>query len=809
MLADTLADLRYALRQLRKSPAFTAAAVATLALGIGANAAIYSVIDAALFRPLPYRDPGRLVMLWAGDPGEASFYSFSYPGFQFFRERARDFAELAAYDDESVSFADRSEPERLEGGRVSANFFSVLGVRPALGRGFLPEEDAHGARPVVLLSDRFWRSRYRADPRVLGRAVRIDAEEFTIVGVLPRGFQFRNAPVDVWRSRIVDTRTFAPESVRQGSSYLTVIGRLRGDVPLPQVQARFAAIGASYRNDHRGNSDADNRIYADLLEQQIFAGVRRPLLVLWGAVGCLLLIACANVANLVMARASARQREMAVRSALGAGRLRIARQLITEGVLLSLAGGLAAVPVAAWSMPLLVAGIRRSMPALPAAHLDWRVMAGTFAVAAAIGTGFGLTPLLLLWRGELESALHAGGRAHSASGWSIHFREALVAGQVALCLVLLTAAALLGRSFLRMSATPTGLRVEHTIQIPLDLMPGRYQSWEARGRFYDEVLRRTSALAGVDSAAITSRIDLVQHGLGYLVGIEGGQDLEHGNPGANGRSVSPAYFRTLGIPLLRGRSFDERDSVAAARVMIVNETFARRFFPGQDPIGRHVTYSTDRIRCEVVGLVRDVRLVTQAESEPTIYLPLAQRPWLVARLLVRTEGRGDAAAAVVPAIRREIQAVDADQAVAEVGSLDEMIANNLGQPRTTMFAVIAFAGLALVLGAIGIYGVTMYTVAQRTREIGIRMALGADAAGVRALVFRQSLRVLAAGVAIGVPAAAAASRVYANLLFGMEAADAATLGAVAAVLAVVAVAASCLPAVQAAGIDPLVSLRAE
>ena len=810
---QAFADIRYALRQLRRAPAFTAAAAATLALGIGANAAIYSVIDAALFHPLPYRDPQRLAILWTGEPGQAVFYSFSYPRFQFFRERARGFADLAAYDDESVTFADGGDPVRLEGGRVSANFFAVLGVAPALGRGFLPEEDAHGARPVALLSDRFWRERYRADPKALGRTVRIDAGEFTIVGVLPAGFQFRNAPVDVWRSRMVDTRTFTPESVRRGASYMTIVGRLA--VPPEQARARFAAIDDAYRRDYRGNHDATARAWSDRLEDQVFAGARKPLAVLWGAVGCLLLIACANVANLVMARATGRQREIAVRMALGAGRARIAGQLITEGALLALAGALAAAPIAGASLSLLVAALRRTMPELPGGHLDLRVLAATFAVTAAIGIGFGLTPLLLLLRGAIGNTLRAGGRALSASVWSVRFREALVAGEVALCLVLLTAAAMLGRSFLGMSATPAGLLADRIVEVPLDLMPDRYQTGEAHDRFYDAVLRRTSDLPGVASAAIASRIDLVQHGLGYPVEVEGAveaegaMDASRGDRTAEGRSVSPAYFGTLGIRLLRGRDFSPRDSTAAPRVTIVNEAFARRFFPGQDPIGRHVIYSADRIRCEVVGLVRDVRFVMDTEAEPTIYLPLSQRPWLVARLLVRPEDRAGSGAALVPAICKAIQAVDADQAVGEALPLGQMIANRLGQPRTTMFTVAVFAVLALILAAIGIYGVTTYTVAQRAREIGIRMALGADAAGVRALVFRQSLRVLAVGLLVGAPASAAASRIYAGLLFGMDAADPVTLGAVSATLAVVALAASGLPAVAAAAIDPLAILRAE
>jgi len=749
-------------------------------------------------------------MAWSGEPGEATFYSFSYPRFQYFRERSREFGDLAAYDDEIVNYSDGDAPERLEGGRVSANFFSVLGAAPALGRGFLPEEDRYGAPPVALLSDSYWRRRYHADPNVLGRAIRVDADEFTIVGVLPPGFQFHNVPVDIWRTRIVDTRTFAPESVRLGAQYLTIVGRLRGDIPLRQAQAklrrhrRWIPQGQP-RQQRRGAPGVRGPAGARRVRQCAPAAADAM-----GAVACLLTIACANVANLVLARAAARSREVAVRMALGASRVRIARQLIAEGFLFSLCGGAASLPVALWSMRLLAATIRRTMSRIPDAHLDLRVIAATFGVTAAVGIAVGLAPVFLLIRGELEGALHAGGRAVSASAWSIRFREAIVAGEVALCLMLLMAAALLAQSFVRMSTERTGLRAENVTIVHLDLMPDRYQTWEARGRFYDEVLRRVSALPGVADAAITSRIDLAQHGLGYMVQVEGAPDLGPRNPGALGRSVSPGYFNTPGISLLRGRTFGDRDSATSARVMMVNETFAKRFFPGQDPVGKHVTYSTDRAqgapRCEIVGLVRDVRsAITQVEAEPTMYLPLAQRPWLVAHLLVRTNGP----AAAMPAIRREVQAADPEQAVAETQLLEEALADRLGQPRTTMFTVAVFAAAALLLAATGIYGVTMYTVSQRAREIGIRVALGADTRGVRALVFRQSFQVLMTGLLLGLPLSAAASRVYAGLLFELRPADPATLLAVGVVLAVVALAASSFPAVQAAGIDPVASLRAE
>jgi predicted permease len=442
------------------------------------------------------------------------------------------------------------------------------------------------------------------------------------------------------------------------------------------------------------------------------------------------------------------------------------------------------------------------MSPIPDAHLDLRVMAATFAVAAVIGIAFGIAPALVL-RGNLESALHSGGRGGSASRWSVRLRRAVVAAEVALCLAMLSAAALLAQSFLRMNSLGTGLRSDHIVMAPLDLMPGRYETWESRGRFYDAVLRNAAALAGVESAAITSRVDLLQPGLGYMIRVEGAPDRP---AGARGRSVSPGYFATVGIPLLRGRGFGARDLVTAPRVMIVNEAFARKYFRGVDPVGRRVTYSTDGIECEVVGLVRDVRSsLRQAESDPTMYLPLAQRPWLVARLLVRTRADDSGIAAV----RWAIQDVDPEQAVSQPRMLETALADSLGQPRTTTVTVAVFAAVALLLAAIGIYGVARYSVAQRTREIGIRIALGADGPRVRRLIFRQSAQVLLAGMAAGIPVSIAAGRLYGMLLFQVRAADPLTFAAVAGVLAIVVLAASWFPAQRAAGIDPVGSLRAE
>jgi putative ABC transport system permease protein len=800
-------DLRYAARGIRKNPAFAALAIGTFALGIGANTAIFSVIDAVMLRPLPYPDSGKLVFLWSGDPQRSLQYSFSYPRFEMFRDHSDEFAGVAAYDDETVSFADRGEPERIEGGRVSKEFFSILGVSPALGRTFSPDEDRPGGAPVAMLSHRRWQEHYGSDPKVLGKTVRIDGEEYTIIGVLPAGFEFLGQPVEVWRCRLFDTRTYAPSSVRLGAAYITVVARLKHGVAFTQAQAKVALLDADYKRANPGHSDVGSSVHAGLLQEQVFAGIRLSLLVLWGAVSCLLLIACANVANLLLSRAMGRRQEITVRLAVGASRWRVARQLLTESVLISACGGLVGLPLAGWGTELLVEAMRQTAPQIPDVHLDAGVMLFTLAVSVMVGIAFGLAPVFYSLRGDLQSGLRSGGRGASNSASRGRFRGALVASEIALSLVLLTAAGLLAQSFVRMRSMRTGIETDRVWAMPLVLLPERYDRWETRTAFYDEALRRVGTLPGVIAAGITTRIDLLQFGLGYLTWIEGAPDLGPKNPGARGRSISPEYLQVMGIPLVRGRGFTTHDIATSARVMLVNESFARHFFPGQDPIGKRVTYSTDRITCQIVGVVRDVRSSLQtAESDEEMYLPLTQRPWLVARLVVRFAGNAGSAAT---AVRHEIQAIDPDQAAGALEPFDRFIERRLDQPRLMMLLVLVFAATALLLATVGIYGVMSYAVAQRAKEIGIRIALGAGSHNVRSMVIRQCMGLVMVGVLAGVPLAALMGRFYASLLFGVKAADPATFAGVATVLALVALAAGYVPAVRATRVDPIVVLRSE
>src|SRR5215831_10723303 len=793
-------DLRYATRQLRHAPAFACAVILTLAVSIGANTTIFSVVRAIMLQPLPYPDSGRLACVWHSDRAYRTWYTFSHPRFQYFEQHLRDLAETAAYDDEIATVMLHGEPVRVEGGRVSANFFSVLGVAPALGRSFAPDEDRHGAKPVALLSDKFWRERFSADPQIVGRAITVDGEPFTVIGVMPRGFQFLGVPVDVWRSRIVDTRTFAPSAVQLGARYLTVVARLHPGVGLAQFQAKLRVLSEGYRAENPGNSDLLWPVNADSLQTKVFASVHVTLLVLWGAVACLLLIACANVANLVLARTIAREREIRVRMALGANRSRIAQQLVLESLFLSVSSIVLSLPLSLWGMRELISALRRNSPAVPDVQADAGVMMFLFGVAAAIGIVLGLMPLFLFQRGDFRG----GERGSSASKWSAQLRNGIGAAQIAFCVVLLAAAGLLAESLLRMSTMRTGIRTEHVVLFPLDLMPDRYDSWDRRVNFYQEAIQRAASIPGVSDAAVASRVDFVTLGLGYLVQAEDRPDLGSRNPSANGRSISPNYFRTLGIPLLNGRVFEDRDTALSARVAIINEAFTRKYFPVVSPIGRHIKYSNERIDCEIVGVVADVRAgLASTGPDDQIYLPLTQRPLLVATLLVRSINPSGAGAA----IREQFRSLDPRQAVAESITLDRMIERRLGRPRTETTVVSVFALSALFLAAVGVYGVVAYSVAQRRKEIGIRIALGADSGALRMLVFRQTLGILAVGFLVGLSSSLALSRFYSSLLFAVAATDPGALfGAVALLLAVASIA-TYVPARRATRVDPISVLR--
>ena len=785
MIASVWQDLQYAARVLGRNRLFASAAIGTLAVAIGANTAIFSLIDAAFLRPLPYPEASRLIFLCEGQP--CVTYSFSYPRYEMLRDQASAFEGVAAYDDESISASTSGQPERIEGGRASANFFSVLRVQPILGRVFTPDEDRAAGPPLVILSHHYWESHFHSDRNVVGRTVRIEGVAHSIIGVLPADFQFLGEPVDVWRSRMADTGTFFPSSVRRGARYLTVIGRLKRGIGVAQAQASLGTLDGRYRRDS-GNDDRDVPVYATPLQQQLVSGsLRLNLFVAWGAVSCLLLIAAANIANLMLSRAAARRKEISVRLAIGASRWRVARQLLTESALLALCGGALSLIVAQGGVRILAATIRQTSHQMPEARIDGTVAAFTLGVSLFAGLIFGLAPMAVALRAELNDGLRSMKR--------IHLPSLLVTAEVALSLVLLAAAGLLMQSFLRMRGTATGIQSDRVSVLWLILNPHHYENFPARSAFYDETLRRVRALPGVSAAAIASRVDVLQRA---DMTIEGENELL---AGSRGRSISPGYLRVMGIPLLAGRDFSDRDTTTSPKVMIVNQTFARRFFADRNPVGERAVYGTNE--CEIVGVVRDVRGHLQhAGANAEFYIPLAQGPRGTARLLVRST-------APLSAVRHEVEAVDPDQAVAEMRLLNDALDDTLSQPRSTMSILIAFASAALLLAVLGIYGVMAYGVAQRTREIAIRMALGAKTTDVRNLILGQSLRLVAAGVVIGLPLAIAAGGLYSALLFDVRPADLPTIAGVIALVSLAALAAAYVPSRRAARVDPASALRSE
>ncbi len=808
-IASLLQDVRYVFRQIRRSPGFATTIVLTVGLAVGANTALFSLIDGVMLHPLHYPHPERVVLLWTGDPAHGQLYSMSYPQFELFRERAKSL-DVAAYDDESVTWSSGGDPERIEGGRVSREYFPLLGAQPALGRNFSAEEDSPGGPPVAMISYSAWVNRYHRDPAVVGKPISIDRLPFTIIGVAAKDFDFLGENVEVWRPRTFETRSYAAGAVRLGETYLTLIARLKPGVSLEEARAEVAVIDAADQRERPRKSDARDAIQIDLLEHQVFNNVRSGLWVLWGAVICVLLIACANVANLMMSRAWTRRSEIAARVALGASYGRITQQLLAESLVLTMLGGLIALPVARSLLVWLVGLVRETTPQVPDVHLNPSVMFLALAVCAMVGVLFGLAPVALLTRG-ISGGLIGKERSVTESRAAKASRSAFVTVQIALSIVLLAGAGLLVRSFYAMRAAPTGLRPDRVIVQPLTLMEERYDKNEARNAFYNEALRRIQSLPGVESAAISSRVTLVHSGLGYEIHVAGRPEAPGHADTARARSVSAEYFDMLGVPIVAGRNFNAHDTANSQRVMLVNEKFAREYFPGansaQNALGKLVTYSTDAVTCQIVGVVRDVRVaVASTDVNEEIYLPLEQRPLLGAYLVVRAAGDPYA---LTPEIRSELQKIDPEQAVHDSRTLNWMIDHRFARPQNTLTALGAFAATALLLAALGIYGLQAYSVAQRSREIGIRMALGATPVKVLLAVLGDSARLAAIGLAVGWPAAFVLARVYASLLFQVTPGDPLTMAAVLAGLATLVIGSTYLPARRASRVDPAIVLRGE
>jgi len=801
-------DIRYAVRVLVHAPGFAAVAVIILALGIGANSAIFSVLDAALLRPLPFPQPEELAVLWERPPGaQLKTYRASPLNFLDWHDQNTVFTGLAAISGTSRTLMQREGAELITGQSVTREFFSVVGVQPIFGRAFR-EEDERDKANVVMLGEDLWRSRFGGDPALVGRTIPLDGQPFLVVGIVPSRFQlFYRA--DLWTLYIVKR---SPEQRRM--HYLQVLGRLRPGVSIGQASAAMAPIADGIAKASPA-TNKDWGIHVETLRQAIVgAELRSTTLVLGGIVALILLLACANVANLMLARGTARAREMAVRAALGAGRLALARQLLAESLVLAAAGGAGGVALA-W-MLLHIAG--RALPegTIPAGvqiSLDARVVVFTAAVTLATGVLFGLAPIWQLVRGGLADRLRSAGR--TASGGHSRLLGSLAAAEIAIAVLVVTGAGLFLRTLDKLIAVDPGYHAEHVLTARIVLPLTRYATPERALAFYEQAQHELESLPGVGSASFGGSLPLSGWDIGQGFRVKGDADSGESNQAAaHYQIVGARYFETLGIPLLAGRPFEERDAARAPQVAVVNQEFVRRYLRGRTPLGTHLTIQSmdmtgpKPVDREIVGVVGQVKVDGPGEKENVVevYVPITQNPWFSASLAVRTTGDP---VKLAPALRAAVARVDRELAVTHLRTMDEIASNSVARPRFRARLLGGLAMLALLLAAVGIFGVLAFSVSQRRREFGIRMAVGAQAGDVLWMVLARALKLAAGGVALGLSAAAVLARSAGALLFGVDARDATVYGSAAAVLAGVALAAAAIPALRAARVDPAMTLHEE
>lgn len=800
-------DIRYALRSLRKSPGFTAVALATVALGIGINTAIFSVVNGVLLRPLPYPEPDHLVTVWENlerRGGPATEWT-GRSTFADWREHNQTFSAMFAVTDWAPNLTGADRPEILAGALVSPAFFSVLGVSPALGRGFLPEEEIPGNAHVAVLSHELWQGRFGGDPAIIGKSLILNGEPYLVVGVQPPGFR---GPIvsaaDIWSVLPIDR-----SRDDRGSYFLRVVGRLAPGVTrgtaLADMNRVAAAIALAHPIDYR-----DVGITLTPLRDTVVGPIRTALLILLGAVGLVLLIACANVANLQLARASVRERELAVRAALGAGRARLIRQLLTESVALALGGGVIGLALGVWGTDLLVQMAPPGMPRIEEIGLHPLVF--VFAAAASVGTGilFGLAPALGWSRSETAETLRERGSGTPAEGGG-RLRGALVVGELAIGMAVLAAAGLLLRSFAELRSVDPGFRIEHTLSARLIFPSARYPDPAAIPQFLRQLEERLANAPGVRSVGAVSVLPLsgLVHDISFA--IEGRMPPPGEEPAADERRATPRFFQTMGIPLVRGRLFQEADRAGAAPVALISESMARRYFADRDPIGKRIKVGGVRDPespwWTIIGVVGSVRSrAVDRVPEPEIYQSAAQRPGRGWSIVLRTDGDPGALA---PALRETVWDLDPDMAISQLATLEDLFATSIAPQRFMSRLLAVFAALAVLLGAVGIYGVMAFMVSRRSREIGIRMALGASPGNVLRAIMRRGLALTVAGLLVGIAGAFAASRALAGLLFAVSPTDPPTLAAVAALLAATALFACYWPARRATRVDPMVTLRSE
>jgi putative ABC transport system permease protein len=803
-MTHLIQDLNYALRRLLKSPGFTLVAVLTLALGIGANSAIFSVVDGVLLKPLPYPDPDRLVGMYHLADGQRA--ALSGPNYSDIVRLATSFENAAAYDTSRMILTGSGDATRLQTADVSASLFNVLRVRPALGRTFNADENTPGRTRIVVLSYGLWEQRFGGDASLIGRSITLNGVPYEVIGVMPRGFSFP-AGRDAWVP-IEYTQNFV--SRQRASWYLSAVARLKPGVTAQQAAAEVETLGRNLARQYPDQNSGVGMTTVPLLESMV-GEIRRSVLILLGAVGFVLLIACTNVANLLLARAAARESEMAVRTALGAGRGRLIRQLLTESLVLSLLGAAFGLLLAVWGVELLINLKPDGIPRLDNVRVDATVIVFTFAIAMVTAVLFGLVPAFTATRG-LSASLKEAGRGAVTSRSGIRVRGALVVAELALAVMLLAGAGLLIRSFVKLQAVDPGFRSDQALTFELTLPDARYAQDGPRLQFFDQLLPRLRALPGVRSASAVLGLPLTGLDLVISFEVSGRPPLPSAEqPAMQVRVATPDYFDAVGIPVKRGRGFTENDRQGAPRVILISEAAARQYFAGEDPIGKTITLgwrrNNERAGGEIVGIVGNIKDAALSEPEPPqIYLPYRQWPVSFMTVVMKTSVPPTS---LTEAARAQVAAVDPNLPLSDVRTLDAVVAQSISQQRFYLTLLTIFAGVALVLAAIGIFGVLSYAVAQRTREIGIRMALGAQERTVITLIVRQAMVLVDGGVALGTAAALFLSDTMTRMLFSVTPTDPATFSTVAAVLIVVALLAAYIPARRATRVDPIVALRAE
>ena len=805
-MSALLRDLRFAVRTLVKTPAFTLAAIFTLALGIGANTGIFTVTNALLLRPFPYRSPDQLVSLGAKD--KAKDGPSTLLRYEHLRDHNRSFEAVAAFTTDNLNLTGHGEPVQLPVARVSPNFFPMLGVQPQLGRSFTEEEGRPEGQHVVMLTDAMWRTRFGAARDIVGQTIDLDGTPHTIVGVLPANVQYPFVgDADIWTPRYLEFSLMTPQQLRRGVGYLDYVARLRRGVTPQQADAELAVLDQQYREQNPTMPDArpDLVMVVAPLRDLVVADLRSTVWLLSGAVALVLLIACANVASLLLSRSLARRREIAMRTALGAGRGLIVRQLLTESIILALIAGVFGVGLGWGATRALVTwGASELPPGIPIG-LDLRVLLFTLTISLLTGIIFGMFPAFQLSRVDLNTALRDEGRGSSTGHSRARLNNLLVVGQVALSLLLLIGAGLLLRSFGRLLRVDPGFDADHVLTMGVSLPTVKYSKPQQQIDFFGEVLRRVSTLPGVRSAAMSAALPLSFIRLTPVL-PEGQPDVPlTQRPFVDIEAISPQWFQTMRVPLHGGRDFTDADNATSPKVVIVNETFARSYWPDQNPLGKHVVVGRWPQPAEVIGIAADIRNKGLAQpTQPQLYLAFPQLPWGNMHLLVRT--------AVPPqnmaqSVRAQISAVDADQPVNNIQTVDELIASSRSEPRFTMLLLGGFSVLALALAVIGIYGVLAYSVAQRRQELGIRLALGAERSHILLLVVRQGLTVAIAGIALGLLAALLLTRLMSSMLYEIGARDLTTFALTPLVILAIALLASYLPARRATKVDPIEALR--